>query len=108
MRRNNNNNNNNQNNNTNNNNNNLQRRQNKNNPDNANFVGRISDTYCWTHRGCNHKSTECDLRAPRHKPQATFENKMGGFKAFCPPERQTEQEVELANEVNLVKKYTFY
>ena len=74
------------NNNTNTNNNNTRQRQNWKTADNTNFFRRITETYCWTHGGCNHKLQECDRRAPGHKPQATFTNKMGGSKAFCSPE----------------------
>ena len=39
--------------------------------------------YCWTHGACNHTSAECGRKAPKHKSNATFQNKMNGNMAFC-------------------------
>ena len=52
-------------------------------PDNPNFTRRKTDEYCWTHGGCAHSSNQCTGKAPGHKKEATFDNKMGGSKAFC-------------------------
>ena len=52
-------------------------------PDNASFSRNTTDKYCWTHGGCAHESANCNAKAPGHKDNATFENKMGGSKAFC-------------------------
>ena len=51
-------------------------------PDNASFNRRTTNKYCWTHGGCSHTSAECKAKANGHKDEATFENKMGGSKAF--------------------------
>ena len=53
-------------------------------PDNASFNRAKTDKYCWTHGACSHTSTECNMRAQGHQESATFENKQGGSKAFCP------------------------
>ena len=53
-------------------------------PDNPSFTRRTTNMYCWTHGGCAHGSAACKDKAPGHKNEATFENKMGGSKAFCP------------------------
>ena len=53
-------------------------------PDDASFNRFKTDKYCWTHGGCSHTSSECNMRAPGHQDSATFENKQGGSKAFCP------------------------
>ncbi len=34
--------------------------------------------YCWTHGSCAHSSAECNSRANGHKPEASFNNRMGG------------------------------
>ena len=52
-------------------------------PDDASFNRRTTNKYCWTHGGCAHNSAECKAKATGHKDEATFENKMGGSKAFC-------------------------
>ena len=41
--------------------------------------------YCWTHGGCGHLGGACRDKKPGHKDEATFENKMGGSTANCPP-----------------------
>ena len=51
--------------------------------DNPSFTRRTTDQYCWTHGGCAHAGDKCTMKAPGHKDAATFENKMGGSKAFC-------------------------
>ena len=43
----------------------------------------VIDKYCWTHGACNHNSNQCELMAPGHKQDATFNSKMGGSEAFC-------------------------
>ena len=58
-------------------------RQCKKTPDNPNFSRRTTDQYCWTHGGCAHPSDKCAAKAQGHKNNATFDNKMGGSKAFC-------------------------
>ena len=52
-------------------------------PDNPTFARRTTDQYCWTHGGCAHNGALCTAKAPGHKNDATFENKMGGSKGFC-------------------------
>ena len=52
-------------------------------PDNATFARRQTDTYCWTHGGCSHPSPDCQAKVNGHQDAATFENKMGGSKAYC-------------------------
>ena len=52
-------------------------------PDNPSFSRNTTDKYCWTHGGCAHESANCKAKAQGHKDGATFENKMGGSKAFC-------------------------
>lgn len=39
--------------------------------------------YCWTCGASNHPSKKCKFKAPGHQDLATFENKMGGSKAYC-------------------------
>ena len=39
--------------------------------------------YCWTHGLCNHNGNECRGPADGHKPEATFENRMGGNNRNC-------------------------
>ena len=46
-------------------------------------VRRILDFYCWTHGAGNHKSCDCRNKKPGHQNNATFENRMGGSKAYC-------------------------
>ena len=53
-------------------------------PDNPTFTRRITNLYCWTHGGCAHAGNTCNDKAPGHKNEATFDNKMEGSKAFCP------------------------
>ena len=50
-----------------------------------NFKGnrQFTDKYCWTHGACGHFGKNCRGKAPGHKDEATFENKMGGSKALC-------------------------
>ena len=52
--------------------------------DNPRFTRSKTDMYCWTHGGCAHAGATCNDKAPGHKNNATFENKMEGSKAFCP------------------------
>ena len=66
-------------------NNNRRRNRNRRTPDDASFNRRVTDQYCWTHGGCNHTSAQCSRKAPGHQDNATFENRMGGSCAFCPP-----------------------
>ena len=51
--------------------------------DNANFLGRTTDSYCWTQGGCNHDPKYCNRKAHGHKDAATKTNRMGGSNAFC-------------------------
>ena len=60
------------------------RGRNRRTPDNASFNRRVRDKYCWTHGGCNHCSSKCSRKAPGHRDEATFDNRMGGSNAFCP------------------------
>ena len=53
-------------------------------PDNPTFTRHITNMYCWTHGGCAHAGSTCNDKAPGHKNEATFDNKMDGSKAFCP------------------------
>ena len=53
-------------------------------PDNPTFTRRVTSMYCWTHGGCAHAGSTCNNKAPRHKNDTTFDNKMEGSKAFCP------------------------
>ena len=39
--------------------------------------------YFWTHGACGHDSPDCKVKAPRHKDDATHDNKQGGSLAFC-------------------------
>ena len=52
-------------------------------PDNPSFTRNKTDQYCWTHGGCAHAGNKCTNKAPGHKDAATFDDKMGGSKAFC-------------------------
>ena len=52
-------------------------------PDNATFLRRATDSYCWTHGGCNHDSKDCNRKARGHKDAATRTNRMDGPNAFC-------------------------
>ena len=56
---------------------------NKKTPDQPNFKRRTIDKYFWTHGACAHNSNNCTHPALGHKNEATFENKLGGSKAFC-------------------------
>ena len=38
--------------------------------------------YCWTHGKCAHNGTQCQKPAVGHRPEATFENTMGGSTRF--------------------------
>ena len=40
--------------------------------------------YCWTHGACAHFSQDCNFKAPGHKVDAMFTNKMGGSTYYCP------------------------
>ena len=40
--------------------------------------------YCWTHGACAHDSRDCNNKAPGHKDDATFANKLGGSTLYCP------------------------
>ena len=53
-------------------------------PDNPTFTRRVTSMYCWTHGGCAHAGSTCNDKAPGHKNEAIFNNKMDGSKAFCP------------------------
>ena len=53
-------------------------------PDNPTFTRKVTNMYCWTHGGCAHKSSKCNFKAPGDKNEATFDNKLGGSKGFCP------------------------
>ena len=59
------------------------RRRNRRTPDNVTFTRQDTTHYCHTHGGCNHSSTDCNRRAPGHRSNATFANRMGGSNAFC-------------------------
>ena len=39
--------------------------------------------YCWTNGACSHTSSECNNKAPGHKNEAIFENKLGGSTNYC-------------------------
>ena len=39
---------------------------------------RPTNRYCWIHGACGHNGHECKHRANGHKPEATFQNRMGG------------------------------
>ena len=54
-------------------------------PDNATFLRRVTNDYCWTHGGCNHGSNECSRQAPGHNNSATRGNRLGGSNDFCQP-----------------------
>ena len=43
----------------------------------------VKKHYCWTHGASNHKSKNCRTKAQGHQDLATFEDKMGGSKAYC-------------------------
>ena len=59
------------------------RRRNRRTPDNAAFDRQDTTHYCHTHGGCNHSSSECNRRAPGHRTNAIFANRMDGSNAFC-------------------------
>ena len=44
--------------------------------------GRIVDKYCYSHGACNHAGTNCNNPRPDHKPEATFQNRMGGSRYY--------------------------
>ena len=52
-------------------------------PDNASFIRRQADLYCWTHGGCNNVSGDCSRKANRHKDAVTKADRMGGSNEFC-------------------------
>ena len=52
-------------------------------PDNATWPRRDTSKYCWTHGGCGHLGSGCKSKAPGHKDEATFDNRMGGSNAYC-------------------------
>ena len=62
---------------------NSRRQLNRRTPDNVTFARQDTSKYCHTHGGCNHYSSECNRRAPGHKTNATFTDRMGGSNAFC-------------------------
>ena len=39
--------------------------------------------YCWTHGCCTHKGVDCPAKAPGHKDEATFKDRMGGSNRNC-------------------------
>ena len=41
--------------------------------------------YCWSHGACAHTSSNCRSKCPGHQDNASFNNKMGGSTAYCPP-----------------------
>jgi hypothetical protein len=41
--------------------------------------------YCWTHGACAHFGNSCRNKADGHQDTATFQNKMSGSTASCPP-----------------------
>eukprot|EP00957_Ditylum_brightwellii_P192302 14639221-Ditylum_brightwellii.AAC.1 len=43
----------------------------------------ITNKYCWMHGGCNHFGAACRTPAQGHRPDATFQNKMGGSTNNC-------------------------
>lgn len=43
----------------------------------------VISRYCWTCGASNHPSKKYEFKAPGHQDLATFENKMGGSKAYC-------------------------
>ena len=51
----------------------------------ANRYPRRYNSYCWSHGGCGHLGNTCRDKKPGHQDAATFENKMGGTAAYCPP-----------------------
>lgn len=61
------------------------RNRNRKTPDNASFQRADKSEYCWTHGACNHKTGACNRKAPGHKNNATFANRMSGSNAFCTP-----------------------
>ena len=61
------------------------RRQNRKTPDNASYNRTKTEKYCWTHGATSHDSAQCRTKAQGHQDAATFNNRMGGSNAFCPP-----------------------
>ena len=53
-------------------------------PDNPPFSRKVTNLYCWTHGGCAHESSKCNSKSTGHRNEATFENKLGASKGFCP------------------------
>ena len=41
--------------------------------------------YCWTHGACSHDGKDCKNKAPGHRDDATFSNKLGGSTYYCQP-----------------------
>mmetsp|Transcript_15151 Transcript_15151/g.21611 ORF Transcript_15151/g.21611 Transcript_15151/m.21611 type:complete len:154 (-) Transcript_15151:104-565(-) len=39
--------------------------------------------YCWTHGGSNHSGYDCNHPAHGHRPEATFDFRMGGSNVRC-------------------------
>ena len=68
---------------TNNNNDTNQARTHRKTPDNARRARGDTTKYCWTHGACSHGSADCKMKAPGHKDEATFENRLGGSNAHC-------------------------
>ena len=52
--------------------------------DDATYPRKITDKYCWTHGGGSHISAVCNSKCTGHQDGATFANRMGGSKAYCP------------------------
>ena len=77
-------------------------------PDNPLFTRKVTNLYCWTHGGCAHDSQACNAKALGHKSDETFENKMGGSKAFCPWRCETKDDHRrvtiLTNAISLSRK----
>ena len=63
--------------------NNRRRRVGRKTPDTASRPRNNTSKYCWTHGGCGHDGSACEDKAPGHKSEATFENRMDGSNAYC-------------------------
>ena len=61
--------------------------------------------YCWTHEGCANAGSACKDKAPGHKNEATFENKMEGSKAFCA--WRCEANNDKVNNITILKRNLF-
>jgi hypothetical protein len=44
---------------------------------------RPTPQYCWSHGSCHHNSAACASQAEGHKPEATFQNMLGGSTKRC-------------------------